>query len=156
MKLQELKLAFCLLSREIQGLDDGGKNVPASGSAPSVSDEKTGSSAAAQAPALSQPSASIVPPAVTTGGVSQQPHDSGEAKKPGKCLERVNDASCHEDHDSLRQRSGTGPSRAHNKGGARTEDRLLAEATAADAKKALKHLRVELDTEKRSRVAAER
>lgn len=146
VKLQELKLAFCLLSREIQGLDEGGKNVPAAaGITPAVFDDNPGCATATKKP----------PPAVTTERVSQPAHGSGEAKEPVSCLEDVKAVSRHEDHDNLRERSGAGPSRAH-KGAARNEGRKAGKAAAAVAKEVLKHLRLELDAEKKSRIAAER
>lgn len=68
--------------------------------------------------------------------VSQQPHASVEMKKPEKCPEKGSAASCHQDRDE--------------------EGRKAAEAAAAEAKEALKHLRVEIDAERKSRIAAER
>lgn len=146
-KLQELKLAFCLLSREIQGLDDGEKNVPATA-------ETTPCSAATKKPPdFTQPG--IVPPAATAERVFQHPHDAGEAKEPVNCLEGVNAVSRFEGRKNLRERSGTTPSRAQ-KTAAGTEGREAGEATAVEVKEALKHLRVELEREKVSRIAAER
>ena len=162
VKLQELKLAFCLLSREIQGLDEGGKGAPTALPTPAVSDGKPRCTAAKK-----KPPPDGTEPSVGTEGisqqkslstVSQQPHASVEMEKPEKCPEKGSAASCHQDRDNLRgERSGTcSPSRAHEGPGRNEEGRKAAEAAAAEAKEALKHLRVELDAERKSRIAAER
>lgn len=152
MKLQELKLAFCLLSREIQGLDEGERSAPAAGTSPAVSNGKPGCAAEKTKPPPHL--TGTIPPPETTEGSSQQPHASGDAKNPGKRADTIIAVSCHEDQDNLREERS--PSRAH-KGAARNEkSRKAAEAAAAEAKEALKHLRVELDAQKKSRIAAER
>ena len=153
VKLQELKLAFCLLSREIQGLDEGEKNTP--DGVPGCAAKKTTQGAEED---LQQPSAAVIPPAGTTQGDSQQPHALGEAKKPRKCLvEKVDDVSRHEGHNKARGRSGTAGASTTHEGAACNEGRkAAAEAAASEAKEALKQLRVELDAERMSRVAAER
>lgn len=156
VKLQEIKLAFCLLSRELQGLGEGGNNALAEGTTPAVSDGKRCAAAKKKPPPdLVRPSAGPIPPVVTTQGVSQQPHAPGEEKKRDRCLENVNAASCNEERNEIRERSGINPSRTH-KGAACNEGRKAAEAAAAGAKEALKHLRVELGAERKSRIAAER
>lgn len=135
-KLQELKLAFCLLSREIQGLDEGEGQVPAA-----VIDEKTAPSVPAtnNAAELFQHSSSVPPAVATEGDPQQQSGGSSLAaasnavatEKLVDCLERVQAVS-------------------------RTEGRKAAEAAGKEAEQALKRLNAELAAERRSRIAAER
>ena len=136
-KLQELKLAFCLLSREIQGLDDGGGQVPATATPSAAPSVNTGGPPAPKKPASpSQPSTE---------------RDSRLEKKKQGYPNGGNVAAVSSQDGRLRQREHSGSTER-----ARSENRKAAEVKAKEAKHELKTLNAELDAERRSRMAAER
>ncbi len=138
-KLQELKLAFCLLSREIQGLGNGVSQVPATAtSSATPSSNSGGPREPIQPKGLSQPSTE---------------RDSRLEKNAAGCPNggNVGASSSHESKDHQRERSGrTEIARAENR------KAQAAEVTAKQARQALKKLQAELDGERKSRMAAER
>lgn len=170
-KLQELKLAFSLLSRELQGPDEGEEvQVPAV-----TIDEKKASPPSATAPTkivadLSQQrSSSVPPPAVASNGASQQLGGSNLTassnviltEKPVDGLKRVKHAVSRTAGRKAAQEEVAGKEaeqalrRLKAELGAEIESRKTAEAAGKEADQALDQLKAEIVVGIESRQAAE-
>ncbi|CAB1116083.1 unnamed protein product [Ectocarpus sp. CCAP 1310/34] len=170
-KLQELKLAFGLLSREIQGLDgeEGDQCLPCSPATESSAAVAEGDIRRNEAPKPLAPtvnSTHIPPSAVATEEAPQQSHSglAAEANLPAKkaatshpgVQERRNEAA-----DDLNRMEADQRNKAAADGfdrvraSSHAEGSKAAEAAAKQAKQSLKQLDLELEKERRARIAAE-
>lgn len=166
-KLQELKLAFGLLSKEIQGLDgeEGDQCLPCPPAAATEGEMQRNEASKPLTPAVKN--TDIPPSDVATEEAPQQSHGglAAAANLPAKkaatshpdVQQRSNEAA-----DGLNRMRGDQRSNAATqsldrvRASSHAEGRKAAEAAAKQAKKSLKQLDLELEKERRARTAAER
>ncbi|CAM9362525.1 unnamed protein product [Ectocarpus sp. 13 AM-2016] len=170
-KLQELKLAFGLLSKEIQGLDgeEGDQCLPCPPTTESSAAVTEGKMRRNETPKPLAPAVKnmhIAPSAVATQEAPQQSHGglaaaaNFPAKKAATSHPGVQQRS-HETADGLKRMRGDQRNKAVADGldrvraSSHAEGRKAAEATAKQAKQSLKQLDLELEKERRARTAAE-
>lgn len=171
-KLQELKLAFCLLSREIQGLDgeEGDQCLPcppATESTAAVIEGEMRQNEASKPLTPPVKNKDIPPSAVATEEAPQQSHGclaaaaNLRAKKAATSHTRVqqqrNVTADGLDRMRAEQRNNAAADVLDRvRAASHAEGRMAAEAAAKQAKQSLKQLDLELEKERRARTAAER